>query len=82
MESSGKQLNLTAENAALGIDLGHGQLAAYLLVSAQLRIGAGERIVEPDLDRLFGKTLDDKRTCNLHGTNREPGFQERATAQQ
>jgi hypothetical protein len=77
----GIELHLPAKYPALGVDLADRELTTDLLVAAQLRIRAGERIVEPDLDRLFGQALDDKRTRNLHRADGETGFEQRATSQ-
>ena len=45
-----QQLDLAAENAALGIDLLERKLRADQLVLAERGVGAGERVVETDLD--------------------------------
>ena len=54
------ELNPTAEDAALGVDLVKGHLAADELVLAQRRISAGQRIVEPDLDGVRGARGSDE----------------------
>ena len=70
-----QQLDLAAENAALGVDLLDGELRADQFVLAERGEGAGQRIVEADLDRLVGERLYDERACNLHGADRQTGLQ-------
>ena len=72
-----QELDLAAENAALGVDLIDRQFAADLLVLAELGIGAGERIVEADLDRLVGAGLDHEWARDLHGADRQTGLEHR-----
>ena len=45
-----QKFGLTAENAALGVDLLDGELAADQFVLADRGVGAGQRIIEADLD--------------------------------
>ena len=54
------ELNPTAEDAALGVDLVKGHLAADELVLAERRISAGQRIVEADLDGVRGARGSDE----------------------
>ena len=48
------QLDLAAEDAALGVDLLERELAADQFVLAERGVGAGQRVVEADLDRVGG----------------------------
>ena len=57
-----QQLALAAEDAAFGIDLLDRQLAADLLVLAELGISAGQRIVEAELD-LVGSASGNREGC-------------------
>ena len=70
------ELDRTAEDAALGVDLVERHLAADELVLAQRRVGAGQRIVEADLDGVRGAGADDERTGELSGGERRPRFDE------
>ena len=71
-----QQLDLAAENAALGVDLLDRQLAADQFVLAERGVGAGQRIVEADLDRVGGAGADDERTGELGGGKDRPRFDE------
>ena len=73
-----EEFDRTAENAALGVDLVERHLAADQLVLAGGGVGAGQRIVEADLDRVSGAGADDERTGELRGGERGPGFDESA----
>ena len=53
----GYERDLSAEDAALGVDLLDRQFASYLLVLAELGVGACERIVEAELDGLIRPAL-------------------------
>src|SRR5205807_3771642 len=64
-----QQLGLAAENPAFGIDLVDRQLAADLLVLAELGISAGQRIVEADLDLIGGASGNRKGRCQLRDTS-------------
>ena len=55
----GDKLDLPSENAAFGVDLVDRKLAPDLFVAAKFGISPGERIVEPELDRLIGEAFDD-----------------------
>ena len=68
----------TAEDAALGVDLVERELAADQFVLAERGVGAGQRIVEADLDRLVGERFHHKRAGNLHGADRKTGLEQRA----
>ena len=70
-----EKLDLAAENAVIGVDLVDGELRADQFVLAKRGEGAGERIVEADLDRLVGERLHDKRAGDLHGADRETGLE-------
>ena len=63
-----QQLGLAAEDPAFGIDLLDRQLAADLLVLAELGIGAGQRIVEAELDLVGGASGNRKGRCQLRDT--------------
>ena len=65
-----QQLGLAAEDAALGVDLIDRQLAADLLVLAELGIGAGQRIVEAELDLVRGPRGDDEGCGKLGDAGR------------
>ena len=70
------ELDLTAENAALGVDLVERHLAADQLVLAGGGVSAGQRIVEADLDRIGGAGADDEWAGELGGGEGSPGFDE------
>ena len=70
-----QEVDLAAEDAALGVDLFDGELRADQFVLAQRGEGAGQRVVEADLDRLVGKRLDHKRAGDLHGADGETGLE-------
>ncbi len=72
-----QQFDLAAENAALGVDLFDRELRADQFVLAERGEGAGQRIVEADLDRFVGERLHHKRAGDLHGAERETGFEQR-----
>ena len=63
-----------AEDAALLVDLVDGELAADLLVFAELRVSARERIVEADLDWFLSKRLNDERAGDLHRAGCKAGL--------
>src|SRR5262249_25124615 len=48
------ELELAAEQTALGVEILLAQLIAFVLVLAQLRVGAGERERRADPDRALG----------------------------
>ncbi len=48
------QLDLPPENSALGVDLLDAELKADQFVLARSRVGAGQRIVDPDLHVVGG----------------------------
>ena len=48
------QLDVSSENSALGVDLLGGELHADEFVLARSRVGAGQRIVDPDLNAVGG----------------------------
>ncbi len=73
-----QQLHLAAEDAALGVDLLDREFAADLLVLAELGVGAGERIVEADLDRLLAARLDDERASGLQDACGRSGLENSA----
>ena len=64
------ELDLAPQNAALGVDLVERHLAADKLILAWSGVGAGQRIVEADLDRVRGARADDERTGELSGGQR------------
>ena len=66
-----QQLDLAAEDAVLGIDLVEGELRADQFVLAECGVGAGERVVEADLDRLVRERLHHERAGDLHRADRE-----------
>ena len=72
------ELDRAAEDAALGVDLVERHLAADELVLARAGVGAGQRIVEADLDRVGGAGADDERTGELRGGKRRSRFDESA----
>ena len=53
-----EELDRPAENAALGVDLLERQLAADQLVLAERGVGAGQRVVEADLDGVGGASAE------------------------
>ena len=55
-----QELGLTTEDAALGIDLVNRVFGAELLVLAECRIGAGQRIAQAELHRIIGAGLENK----------------------
>src|SRR5208283_4026044 len=65
-----EQFHLAAEDPPLGVDLFEGELAADQLVLADSGVGSGQRVVETDLDRLFGAGLDDERPGQLQCAGR------------
>ena len=62
----------TAEDAALGVDLVQRHLAANEFVLSVGGVGAGQRIVQADLDRIGGAGADDERTGELRGGEERP----------
>ena len=79
-ESSTRSSTCTTEDAALGVDLVERHLAADKLVLARAGVGAGQWIVEADLDRVSGAGADNERTGELRGGKRRPRFDESAAA--
>ena len=59
------ELDRTAEDAALGVDLVERHLAADQLVLARRGVSAGQRIVEADPDRVGGAGADDEWARDL-----------------
>ena len=78
VEIFGEELDLAAEDAALGSDFFDRQFATDLLVLAELGVSARERIVETDLDRLLAESLHQEWACNLHGAERKTGLEHRS----
>ncbi len=70
-----QELDLAAENAVVGVDLVERELRADQFVLAERGEGAGQRVVEADLDRLVGERLHHERAGNLHGADRETGLE-------
>jgi hypothetical protein len=70
----------SAEDAALGVDLVQRHLATDELVLARARVGAGQRIVQADLDGVGGAGADDERAGELSGGKRRSRFDECAAA--
>src|SRR5208282_6384561 len=70
-----QQLDLAPKYPVLAIELVDRELAADLFVLADRRVGSGQRIVEPDLDRLVGEGLDHERAGNLHGADGKAGLE-------
>ena len=75
VESSTSSIDFAAEDAAFGVDLIERKLAADQFVLAERGVGAGQRVVEADLDGLVGQRLDHEWTGDLHGAERETGLQ-------
>ena len=75
------QLDLPAEDAALGVGLLGRQLHAGHLVLAERGVDAGEGIIHPDLDRLLAARLDDVGRRELRGAERQAGLEQRAPAE-
>ena len=74
------ELDRTAENAALGVDLLERHLAADQFVLAERGVGAGQRIVEADPDRVRGARANDEGARDLHCGEGQPRFDEPAAA--
>src|SRR5208282_2545802 len=72
------ELDRTAEDPALGVDLVERHLAADQLVLARGGVSAGERIVEADADRVGGAGADDERTGELGDGERRARFDKSA----
>jgi hypothetical protein len=70
-----QELDLAAENAVVGVDLVERELGADQFILAERGEGAGQRIVETDLDRLVGERLHHERAGHLHGADRETGLE-------
>ncbi len=70
-----QELDRPAENAALGVDLLDRELAADQLVFADRRKGPGERIVQPDFDRVRSPRLVDEWRAKLQHARRGDGFE-------
>ena len=69
-----QQIDFAAEDAAFGVDLIERKLAADQFVLAERGVGAGQRVVEADLDGLVGQRLDHEWAGDLHGAERETGL--------
>jgi hypothetical protein len=74
------QLNRAAENAAFGVDGVDRHLTADQLVFPERREGAGDRVVEADLDGVRGARGSDERTEDLQGACGKPRAEKGATA--
>src|SRR5262249_30144500 len=74
----GQELDLAAEDAALGIHLLDRERSADLLVLAELGIGAGQRVVEADPDRLLAAHGDDEGARDLHHAGRRCRLEDRS----
>ena len=72
------EFDRAAEDAALAVDLVERHLAADQFVLAGGGVGAGQRIVEADLDRVGGAGADDERTGELGGGERRRRFDKSA----
>ena len=75
------ELGRTAEDAALGVDLVERQLAAVKLVLPVGGVGAGQRIIEADPDRVGGAGADDEWARDLDCGEGQPRLDEPAAAQ-
>ena len=69
-----EELDRTGKDATLGVDLVERHLAADQFVLARAGVGAGQRIVETDLDRVSGAGANDERTGESSGGERRPRF--------
>jgi len=69
-----QQLRFAGENTAFRIDLVDRQLTSDLLILAELGVGAGERIVETELDLVGSSRGDDEGSGELGyaGRSRHP----------
>ncbi len=76
-----QQLDLAAEDAALGIDLFERELGADHLILAERRVGARERIVEPDLNCIGGARRDDEGRRNLRNARQGSRLDQRAAVE-
>jgi hypothetical protein len=72
------ELGGTAEDAPLGVDLVQRHLAANKFVLPVGGVGAGQRIVQADLDRTGGAGANDERTGELRGGKERPRFDQSA----
>ena len=66
----GKKHDLAVQDAAFGVDLLDRKFTTDLLVLAELGVGAGEGIVETDLDLFCGARRNDERRSDLRSTER------------
>jgi hypothetical protein len=70
-----KQFEFPSENAALRVDLLDRELKADQLVLAVRGKGAGQRVVDPDLDAVGGARAPNEGTCNLRRAHDEARLQ-------
>src|SRR6185437_10631193 len=77
-----QQLDGTADDAALGVDLLDRELGADDLVLRRRRIDAGQRIDHADLDRRLAARLDDERGGDLQYAGGGTRLQQRAALDQ
>ncbi len=73
-----QQLELAAENAALGVDLLDRELGADHLVLRDRGVDAGQRIDHADLDGGLAARLDDEGRRDLRGTDGGAGLEQGA----
>ena len=73
-----QKLDLAAENAALGVDLLDRELAADQFVLADRGVGAGQRIVEADLDFVGRPAGDDEGRGDLRDAGQRRRLDHRA----
>src|SRR6185312_16689020 len=70
-----EQFDLTAENAALSVDLLDRKLTSDFLILARRSVCAGQRVIETDFDVVCGTRADHEGRSNLQHTCGGGGFQ-------